>query len=199
MAMPTAPTGWTKSTANDNKALRVVSGATGGAAGGGASNFTTAFSASRAATGTVDGTAISAAQMPVHAHSQQGSFNTGGYSTAHLHNVQGNTGGRSAAHSHNFGGGNVIQVNGGGSAYGTNWNGGLTLYAGGTSSSGESVDHSHGFNVSSGADDRDHSHNVSISGATTNAGSGAAHVHTFTSAAMDFAVQYVDVIICTKD
>lgn len=56
-----APTGWTKVTTNDNAALRIVSGTAGT---GGTVAFTTAFSASN----TVDGTAISTAQMPVHNH-----------------------------------------------------------------------------------------------------------------------------------
>jgi hypothetical protein len=60
----TAPTGWTKSTAHDNKALRVVSGT---ASSGGSVAFTTAF-VSQAVNGTVGGTAITTAQMPAHNH-----------------------------------------------------------------------------------------------------------------------------------
>jgi hypothetical protein len=59
-----APTGWTKSTTHDNKALRVVSGT---ASSGGSVAFTTAF-ASQAVSGTVGGTALSIAQMPQHQH-----------------------------------------------------------------------------------------------------------------------------------
>ena len=59
-----APTGWTKSTAHDNKALRIVSGA---ASSGGSVAFTTAF-ASQTPTGTVGSTTLSTAQMPSHTH-----------------------------------------------------------------------------------------------------------------------------------
>lgn len=77
-----APTGWTKSTAHDNKALRVVSGTAGS---GGSVAFTTAF-ASQTPAGTVSvsvgagtlgvgigtlavgSTTLSTAQMPSHNH-----------------------------------------------------------------------------------------------------------------------------------
>ena len=57
----TAPTGWTKVTTNNDCALRVVSGTVGT---GGTVAFSTAFNA----TNSVDGTAITTAQMPVHNH-----------------------------------------------------------------------------------------------------------------------------------
>ena len=65
-----APTGWTKSTTHDNKALRVVSGA---ASSGGTSSFTTVF-ANQTPTITTSGlsagaTTLSTAQMPSHTHS----------------------------------------------------------------------------------------------------------------------------------
>jgi hypothetical protein len=63
-----APTGWTKVTTQDNKALRVVSG-TGGVAGGTVA-FTTAF-ASQAVSGSVGtsgATTLSTSQMPSHQH-----------------------------------------------------------------------------------------------------------------------------------
>jgi hypothetical protein len=59
-----APTGWTKDTTHNDKALRVVSGT---ASSGGSVAFTTAF-ASKTPTGTVGGTAITEAQMPLHGH-----------------------------------------------------------------------------------------------------------------------------------
>lgn len=70
----TAPTGWTKSTTHDNKALRVVSG---NAGSGGSTAFTTVF-ASRTPTGGVSGSntgggvqnaTITWGQMPSHTHS----------------------------------------------------------------------------------------------------------------------------------
>jgi len=66
----TAPTGWTKSTANDNKALRLVSGT---ASTGGSTAFTTVFSASRAVSvssisGSAGATTLSTPQIPSHTH-----------------------------------------------------------------------------------------------------------------------------------
>jgi len=62
-----APTGWTKSTSHDNKALRVVSGTGGGS--GGSNNFTTAFNSSRGTSGgSVNNHTLSSGQMPSHRH-----------------------------------------------------------------------------------------------------------------------------------
>ena len=73
-----APTGWTKVTTYNDAALRVVSGTAGT---GGTVAFSTAFSASN----TVDGTAISTAQMPSHTHTYS---NNTGYSSGVNHNHQ---------------------------------------------------------------------------------------------------------------
>lgn len=60
-----APTGWTKDTSNNNNsAVRIV---TGTPTTGGTVDFTTAF-ASQTPSGTVGGTAITEAQMPLHGH-----------------------------------------------------------------------------------------------------------------------------------
>jgi len=56
-----APTGWTKSTAHNNKALRVVSGSV---SSGGSVAFSTVFASGRSA----DATTLSTAQMPSHSH-----------------------------------------------------------------------------------------------------------------------------------
>ena len=55
-----APTGWTKQTTHDNKALRVVSGTAGS---GGSVDFTTAF-----ASGTTGATTLTTTQIPSHTH-----------------------------------------------------------------------------------------------------------------------------------
>lgn len=55
-----APTSWTKSTAHDNKALRVVSGNGGGS--GGSSTFSSVFN------GNVDNTTLTTGQLARHAH-----------------------------------------------------------------------------------------------------------------------------------
>ena len=54
-----APTGWTKSTTHDNKALRVVSGSV---TTGGTQNFTAVLN------GTVGATTLTEAQIPSHSH-----------------------------------------------------------------------------------------------------------------------------------
>ena len=58
-----APTGWTKSTDNDNKALRVVSGTAGT---GGSVAFTTAF-----ASGSTGAYTLATADIPSHTHDMQ--------------------------------------------------------------------------------------------------------------------------------
>lgn len=120
-----APTGWTKSTTHNNKALRIVSGT---ASSGGSTAFTSVFT-SRTPAGTVGSTTLASADMPVHDHS------TG------------------------FGGGDITSVT--------------------TSGSQVAAD--------------------STNGSTGDRGGGTGHTHSFTGTAMDFAVQYVDVIIATKD
>ena len=64
----TAPTGWTKDTTHNNKALRVVTGAV---SSGGTVSFSDAF-ASRAITGTVASHTLTVAQMPLHGHPWSG-------------------------------------------------------------------------------------------------------------------------------
>ena len=66
-----APTGWTKSVANNDKALRVVSGA---ASTGGSVAFTTAFASGLSA----DAVTLSEAQMPAHVHTMKGGNNGAG-------------------------------------------------------------------------------------------------------------------------
>jgi hypothetical protein len=59
-----APTGWTKQTTHNDKALRVVSGTAGS---GGSAAFSSVM-ASRGLSGTVSGTTLSLAQIPSHQH-----------------------------------------------------------------------------------------------------------------------------------
>lgn len=67
-----APTGWTKSTTHDNKALRIVSGT---ASSGGSVAFTTAFASGLSA----GATTLTESQIPSHTHSavQRGGSGTG--------------------------------------------------------------------------------------------------------------------------
>jgi len=74
-----APTGWTKSTTHDNKALRLVNGTVGT---GGSAAFTTAFgtpavsgSVSVSLSGSVGATTLTTAQMPSHTHGVANSAN----------------------------------------------------------------------------------------------------------------------------
>ena len=61
-----APTGWTKSTSHNNKAMRIVNGNVGS---GGSNSFSTAFNSSRGTSGgSVSNHTISTAQMPSHTH-----------------------------------------------------------------------------------------------------------------------------------
>jgi hypothetical protein len=100
-----APTGWTKSTTHDNKALRVVSGS---ASSGGSVAFTTAF-ASQAVAGTVGNTSLTIAQMPAHTHTvggvQAASAAAGTYTLANYPSTFGFTTssqGSGDAHTHTF-------------------------------------------------------------------------------------------------
>jgi hypothetical protein len=127
-----APTGWVKSTAHNNKALRVVSGTAGS---GGSVAFTTAF-ANQAVSGTngsVGATTLTIAQIPSHTHTRGIWDATGGFT---------------------------------------------------------------GFSVNT--ETYESNTPQTSTGAT---GGGGSHTHTasaFTGTAINLAVQYVDVIICTK-
>jgi hypothetical protein len=73
-----APTGWTKQTTHNNKALRLVSGTGGGS--GGSQPFTTVCSSSFKYTGTLETTTssgssgLSGDQIASHSHTQPGRF-----------------------------------------------------------------------------------------------------------------------------
>jgi hypothetical protein len=157
----TAPTGWTKDTTHDNKALRVVTGAAGS---GGSVNFTTAFSSQN-----VGATTLTTAQIPVHSHTFSGSGTTGN-AGGHSHTIN------DPGHFHSNGRTSL------GSADGNNPN--LSSVA---SNTGTAVT---GISINAVGN---HAHSVSVSGSTGDAGSGNSHTHT-----LDLAVQYVDLIICTK-
>jgi hypothetical protein len=119
-----APTGWTKLTTQNNKALRVVSGS-GGVAGGSVA-FSTAFS-SQAVAGTVGSHTLTVAEMPSHSHTVFASASSGAGVTSQL---RADTGG--------------------------------------------------GY-------------------ATSSAGGDGGHDHSFSGTAINLAVQYIDLILCSKD
>jgi hypothetical protein len=143
-----APTGWTKSTTHNDKALRVVSGA---ASSGGSVAFTTAF-ASQAVSGTNLGYSLTVPDLPSHNHTATSTVTDPG----HVHSYSNFTGA-------------------GGNGYGA----GTQTTA--TPNTGSSVT------------------GITVATSIGSTGSGTAHTHTFTGTAINLAVQYVDVIIATKD
>lgn len=147
-----APTGWTKSTAHDNKALRVVSGA---ASSGGSVAFTTAF-ASQAVTGTVASYTLTTADIPSHNHTATSSVTDSG----HTHSYTAPAIGGAAVSA----GGIPIATAG--------TQGGTT----GSSTTG-----------------------ITVSTSIGNTGGGGGHSHGFSAPNINLAVQYVDVIIATKN
>ena len=147
-----APTGWTKATAHDNKALRVV---TGSASSGGSNTFAAAFNNDQTVSGTTSSTSVtitgstaahtlSIAEMPAHTHTEGGTQEFGTTSST-------STGVRNTGNSSP---GNQFE----------------------TQSTGGGGSHSHGVGTLAGG----------------------AHTHTF-SDTFNLDVQYVDVIICSKD
>jgi len=161
-----APTGWTKETTHDNKALRVV---TGTASSGGSVDFTTAF-ASQAVTGTTDGSGVTItgsvasytlteSDIPAHTHfiaAGTAADGTGGIEPDNYLAQKGNYGNTN----------NYIVA-------------------------GISVSATEGLTSETGGD----------GGHTHSAGTlaGGSHTHTFTGSAINLAVEYVDIIIASKD
>lgn len=169
-----APTGWTKDTTHDNKALRVVSGTAGS---GGSVNFTTAFGSQN-----VGSTTLSESQIPSHTHAFSGS--TGDQSASHTHYFVTNGVGE---HSHGVGfGAALFRQNTGGSWFDGS-SGSFSYGEFGTTGGGGA--HSHDGNT--GAASNGHTH--SFSGNTGGTGGGQGHTHS-----LNLSVSYVDVIICTK-
>jgi hypothetical protein len=201
-----APTGWTKSTAHNDKALRVVSGT---ASSGGSVGFTSAFASqavngsianttatgtvstsvtgtignttttatvSTSISGTVGNTTLSTAQMPSHGHSALDASNAVTFYDATNSNAGGTNG-------------NIPRCQGtltGPQA--------LNIVAAGSSNS-----HNHTFSGSATSTYTGSAHNHSFSGSGTSTFTGSAHNHSFTGTAINLAVSYVDTIIATKD
>lgn len=197
-AQTAAPTGWTKSTTHDNKALRVVTGA---ASSGGSVAFTTAF-ASQSVSGTIasttatnqNTTAAGSVSTSV-SGSNTGTTATGTVGSTTLSSTQ------IPSHNHqsvvNAASGNVTWGSGG-TISGVN----ASAYASGTgaytSSTGGGGSHNHSLTMDS------HTHTWSGSASSSFTGTAHthtqdAHNHTFSGTAINLAVQYVDVIIATKD
>jgi hypothetical protein len=95
-----APTGWTKSTTHDNKALRVVSGSV---TTGGTQNFTAVLN------GNVGATTLTTAQIPSHSHTYSGAGSANGSArsaltdqTSPLHTPSTNATGGGGSHTHSM-------------------------------------------------------------------------------------------------
>jgi hypothetical protein len=105
-----APTGWTKSVAYNDRALRVVSGTAGT---GGSVAFTTAF-ASQGVSGTVGNHTLTTAEIPSHTHTVDAYFNDPCGSPGYINDVSSNgfvsstsstsATGSGGAHNHSFSG-----------------------------------------------------------------------------------------------
>jgi hypothetical protein len=144
-----APTGWTKDTTHDNKALRIVSGTAGS---GGSVNFTTAFGSQN-----VGATALTEAQLPSHTHSFSGSTASAG---SHSHSVS------DPGHTHvqdgNIGGNFLYSAGGGNPGVGVPLQTNVNVSTSTT-----------GITIGSAGD-----HTHSVSGTIGSTGSGATHTHT---------------------
>ena len=197
-----APTGWTKVTSSvDNKALRVVSGTVG-------SGGTNAFSNTLASRGitansgnTTAGGNVSVANTTAGGNLSISSVSTGGNVNSHTLSTN-----EMPSHNHRtylVGSNNNSQgstpttptsnVNTGGNARGPYYSKTISSFP---LSDGGGGGHSHGFSGSS------HSHNGTLSGTAHNHNasfSGSAHNHSITVTNLDMAVQYLDVIIASKD
>ena len=147
-----APTGWTKATAHDNKALRVV---TGSASSGGSNTFAAAFNNDQTVSGTTSSTSVTIT----------------GSTAAHTLTIS-----EMPAHTH---------TEGGTQEFGTTSSTATGVRNTGNSSPGNQ------FETQSTGGGGSHSHDVGTL-------AGGAHTHTF-SDTFNLDVQYVDVIICSKD
>jgi hypothetical protein len=181
-----APTGWTKLTTHNDKAIRVVSGT---ASSGGSVAFSTAFASksvsgsisNTTATGTVGGTSLTTSQLPSHTH-------TFGTSTASL------TGG--FAFTDNDSTGMAVRVREADGVFSavsgtTNFVNSNGVPAAVTANYRVSINASHSHSGTTDGTGSGDTHNHTFTGDS--------HNHTFTGTAIDLAVQYVDVIQAQKD
>ena len=168
-----------------------------GTAGSGGSNAFSNTLASRSITANADNTTItgnvSVANAAASGNISVSSVSTGGNVNSHTLSTN-----EMPSHSHSLTM-KISQHNCRGSGCGGGFQGGSSNYSWGsqnTNNAGGSGGHSHGFSGSS------HNHNASFSGSnhSHNASfSGNAHNHSISVGNLDMAVQYIDVIVATKD
>jgi hypothetical protein len=182
-----APTGWTKDTSDtNNRALRVVSGSAGS---GGSVAFTTAF-ASQSVGGSIANTSAGGSIANATAGGSISNTSAGGTVGNHTLSTS-----QIPSHQHEMRqlaaglgcGPNISQAGiVGTAACATNNTAAYTFNTGGGGS------HNHSFSGSS--------HNHSFSGSAHNHSfTGSAHNHSFSGTAINLAVQYLDVIIASKN
>ena len=169
-AQSSAPTGWTKQTTHNNKALRVVSGS---ASSGGSNAFSNTF-ASRSLTANAGNTTAGGNVSVSIANA-----NTSGNVNSHTLSIN-----EIPSHSHGIGAASLGPPNGGSAARGAS---AANIGNMSTGNAGGGGGHSHGFSGGS------HSHNANASF------SGSAHNHNISVTNLDLEVQFVDVILAAKD
>jgi len=200
-----APTGWTKVTSNvDNRALRVVSGTAGSGGTNAFSNTLADRSITANAGNTTAGGNISVANttaggnVSISSVSTSGNVNSHTLSTnempAHAHRTYfGPDNNVNPVNQGNTAGVNRVNTNNGGNAWGPYYSKTVQYFP---LQEGGGGGHSHGFSGSS------HDHNGSLSGTAHNHNasfSGSAHNHNVSVSNLDLAVQYIDVIVASKD
>ena len=221
-----APTGWTKVTSGvDNKALRVVSGTAGS---GGTNAFTntlqsraiTANASNTTTTGSIavanatQGGNITVANTTAGGNVSISSVSTSGNVNSHTlstnempsHNHRTYMGPKNSSNNlqGDVPGANLVYINNGGSRLGPFYSATVQSFP---LSDGGGGGHSHGFTGSSHShtgtlSGTAHNHNATFSGTAHSHGatfSGSAHNHNISVNNLDMAVQYLDVIIASKD
>ncbi len=175
-----APTGWTKSTTNNNKALRVVSGSGGGSGG------THGLSSPPSTAHTHSG--------PNHRHS------TPNHSHSHSLSAGAHTLSLAQTPSHNHSRSTTCKVSGGGAGYWQYLNGGYSPTSCGSNATYWSNNSTITDYVQPNGSNSSHSH--SLSGSISSGGgsnSGYASGTTGSAGPTAFAPQYINVIVCSKD
>jgi microcystin-dependent protein len=146
-----------------NRLSTVVAGATLGAVGGAETHT------------------LSTPQLPVHAHGQQGAFNTGNQSSDHSHNF--GTGGQSVLHAHSYNvpinGSRVQGGNDNGAFYDQNSTGSTTGI--------NNADHSHGGTTA--GMNSSHFHGITLSGNTTDTGNNNSHNNTQPTIILNYIIK----------
>lgn len=171
----TAPTGWTKQTTHNNKALRIVSGT---ASSGGTAPFTTIFGTGK----TTGSYALTVADLPSHTHTIPDPGHNHG-DPGHQH---GGSTDQQGVHTHQM---TNILFNDFGSGFGLSGTGNVGI---GNKLTDPSVAHGHSFTTNLNSSNLAAAFTgISVTNPT---GSNIAHTHT-----VGLDVQYVDLIIASKD